>query len=121
VQFLPFPVEVEVGHGLAGAGIPVAGIAEITFFAMEVGVYPIGPGIFDLLYDLVGGIPVTLCVQGQGVDQFCLVFVHEKYYTNDSFRCPYLFVFFCYLRAGPIPPQLDFKLRPPKPPLNAPQ
>jgi hypothetical protein len=96
VQFLPFPVEVVVRHGLAGAGIPVAGIAEVAFFAMEVGVYPIGPGIFDLLYDLVGGIPVALCVQFQGLDEFSLVFVHEKYYSNGSFRCPYLFAFLLF-------------------------
>jgi len=93
VQFLPFPVKVVVRHGLSGSGIPVAGIPEVAFFTMEVGVYPIGPEIFDLLYDLVGGIPVAFCVQFQGLDEFRLVFIHKKHYTTESSRCPYLFVF----------------------------
>lgn len=93
VQFLPLPVEVVVRQGLAGAGIPVAGIAEVALFAMEVGVYPVGPGIFVLLYDLVGRIPVAFCVQFQGLDEFRLVSIHEKHYTNGSSRCPHFFVF----------------------------
>lgn len=82
MEFLPFPVEVVVGHGLAGAGIPVAGIAEIAFFAVEVGVYPVGPGVFDVLYDFVCCFPVTLLVQFQGFNEFGFKFIHTKNYTN---------------------------------------
>src|SRR5207237_71074 len=47
-------------HGLAGLAIPIAGIAEVAFDAVQIGVHPGGVAAVVVLDDLVSLVPVTL-------------------------------------------------------------
>ena len=70
----PLFVERVVRDRLSGAAIPVAGVREIPFFSMKVGVNP-GPSlVLDLLRNRMGGVPVALRVfphRAQRRREFC--------------------------------------------------
>ena len=59
---VPFFVQRIVRGGLAGASIPIAGIPEIAFLSMKVGVNPRARLVLDLLRNRMGGAPIAFRV-----------------------------------------------------------
>ena len=65
----PLVVERSRRGRLAGAAIPVAGVADVAFLAVQVGVDPGALGGLDVLGDAMGAVPVAGGVVPQRTDQ----------------------------------------------------
>src|SRR5271155_4894866 len=57
---LPFLLQRRGGHLAAGAAVPAAGVAQIAFDAVEIGMRPRPLGVALLLRTLVGLVPIAL-------------------------------------------------------------
>ena len=68
-DFAPFLVEWEGGNGAARVAIPVTGILEVTFAAVEVGVDPGGVAGVDLLGNFVGAGPAAFGIPPESFDE----------------------------------------------------
>jgi hypothetical protein len=55
----PLGVEIVGGDRLPGAVIPVGGVAEVAFPAMQIRVDPRAGLVFEVLRDLVGTLPLA--------------------------------------------------------------
>src|SRR5688572_1832201 len=65
-QRFPFLLESPFRPLGPGAGVPVVGVREITFLAVEIGVHALGGPAALRLHDLVRALPVAPCVVPQG-------------------------------------------------------